>query len=270
MNFAEYPYNTEGVRLPYVVCGIGTMERQNHIIREQGMCVYQLMFTASGCGTVRCRGNEYELPVGTAVILPRDVPHEYFPNDDAPWVNNWVIFGGDGIDSVMEYYGLDGSAPVKLNSLSMIDDIFRRCSAVLRTKDKLCIHRVSPLLCEMINEVYFSASGEDRENEDSKDVLSPVIDYIDKNYSSDITLEELARLAGVGREYFCTIFRRKTGMRPFEYIAAIRIREAKKLLTYTDFTAAEIGKTVGYEDKSYFGRVFKRYAGMPPTAFRGY
>lgn len=101
-------------------------------------------------------------------------------------------------------------------------------------------------------------------------MLSPVIDYIDKNYSSDITLEELARLAGVGREYFCTIFRRKTGMRPFEYIAAIRIREAKKLLTYTELTAAEIGKTVGYEDKSYFGRVFKRYAGMPPTAFRGY
>ena len=270
MNFAEYPYNAEEVRLPYVVCGIGTSDRQNHMIREQGMCVNQLMFTVSGSGTIRCRGKEYALPVGMAAVLPQDIPHEYFPDEGCDWGLSWVIFSGEGIGSVLDYYGLDGSAPIKLSSLILMEDIFHRCSGIIRTKDKLCIHRASSLLCEMITELYVSASGEEKENDENRDILSPVMDHIDKNYSSDITLEELAQLAGVGREYFCTVFRRKTGMRPFEYIAAIRIREAKKLLAYTELPVAEIGRRVGYADKSYFGHVFKRYAGMPPTAFRGY
>ncbi len=269
MNFAEYPYNTEEVRLPYVVCGIGTTDSQEHMIREQGMCVHQLMFTVSGCGIIRCRGKEYPLPVGTAAILPRDIPHEYFSAGDSDWGLSWVIFSGEGVDGVLDFYGFDGSAPVKLSSLILLEDIFHRCSGVIRTKDKLCIHRASSLLCEMINELYFSASGDREENDENRDILTPAMEHIDKNYSSDITLEELAQLSGVGREYFCTLFKRKTGMRPFEYIAAIRIREAKKLLAYTELPVAEIGRRVGYEDKNYFGHVFKRYAGMPPTSFRG-
>ena len=270
MNFAEYPLGTESVRLPYVVCGIGTSDRQNHIVREQGMCVHQLMFTVSGSGTVRCQGKEYALPVGMGVILPQETPHEYFPDEGADWGLSWVIFSGDGINAVLEYYGLDGSAPIKLSSLMLMEDLFHRCSGIIRTKDKLCIHRASSLLCEMINELYFSSSAEDKGKKDKCGDLSEAMEYIHRNYSEDITLEELAGLAGVGREYFCTIFRRKTGMRPFEYIAMIRIREAKKLLSYTELPVAEIGRKVGYADKSYFGHVFKRYSGMSPTSFRGY
>lgn len=270
MNFAEYPLGTEKIRLPYVVCGIGTCDSQNHIIREQGMCVHQLMFTVSGSGTVRCRGNEYALPAGTGVILPQGKAHEYFPDEGTDWGLSWVIFSGDGIDSVLDYYGLDGSAPIKLSSLMLMEDIFHRCSGIIRTKDKFCIHRASPLLCEMINELYLSSAGEEKEKKDNLRALSEAVEYIHKNYAKEITLDELSELTGVGREYFCTLFRRKTGMRPFEYIAMIRIREAKKLLTYTDMPVAEIGRQVGYGDKSYFGHVFKRYSGMSPTSFRGY
>ena len=270
MNFAEYPLNTESVRLTYVVCGIGTSDGQHHIIREQGMCVHQFMFTVSGSGTVRCGDKEYELPAGWGAILPAGISHEYYPHDGAKWVLNWVIFAGEGISDVLDYYELDGSYPVKLSSLMLMEDIFHRCSGIIRTKDRLCIHRASPLLCEMINELYISAAEEAKEESDKNDIISAAMEYIEKNYSSDITLDHLAELSGVGREYFCTIFRRRTGMRPFEYIATVRIREAKKLLAYSELPVSEIGRRVGYADKSYFGHVFKRLSGMSPTSFRGH
>jgi len=270
MGFAEYPFNTEAVKLPYVVCGIGIMDSQPHVVREQGMCVNQLMFTVSGCGRVRCGENEYRLPVGTGVILPEWIPHEYFSEGESDWGLCWLIFSGEGIGKTLEHYGFDGSSPVKLSSPILMEDIFDRCSGIIRSKDSMCIYKAAPLLCEMINELYFSARKSGTEESGERDFLSAVKEYIDKNFSSDITLDELASISGVGREYFCTLFRRKTGMRPFEYIASIRIREAKRLLAYTELPVAEIGKRVGFSDKSYFGHVFKRYAGMPPTAFRGH
>ncbi len=266
---AEYPLIKENIALPYVVCGIGRSACQSHVNREQGMCVHQLMYTVSGKGTVRCMGSEYTLETGQAVVLRKKVPHEYYPSDEIGWGLNWVIFDGCGIDGILDYYGLDGASPVTLTSISAIDDVFRKCFRTLKLRDKFCVRKASPMLDEMLLNVYLSKFDNTSE-QDTDDVLSPAVDYINENYGSTITLEELAKITGVGREYFCSLFRRKFGMRPFEYIAMKRVQTAKELLASTEMSIADIGKIVGYDDKSYFGHVFKRYAGMSPTAFRGY
>jgi YesN/AraC family two-component response regulator len=65
------------------------------------------------------------------------------------------------------------------------------------------------------------------------------------------------------------VFKKYMNLRPFEYLTKKRIQEAKRLLVQTSTPIAKIGKMVGYEDKSYFGYVFKKYEKVTPSEFRG-
>lgn len=53
-----------------------------------------------------------------------------------------------------------------------------------------------------------------------------------------------------------------------EYLTKVRINEAKKLLSTTDLSIKEVSSQVGYQDSSYFGRVFKNVEGVPPSKFK--
>lgn len=76
-------------------------------------------------------------------------------------------------------------------------------------------------------------------------------------------------LAADGLEaYFSTLFKKKEGVSPLDYLTRIRMEAAKDLLRDTDIPASEVSYLVGYEDPRYFYKVFKKYTGQTPTNFR--
>ena len=101
-----------------------------------------------------------------------------------------------------------------------------------------------------------------------KDILQRAVIYMNENYASDITLEELAAISGVTRQHFCRVFKEQMRMRPMEYLARRRMASARNLLLTTEKSIAEIGKAVGYDNPTYFGMVFKKYEGITPTDCR--
>ena len=58
------------------------------------------------------------------------------------------------------------------------------------------------------------------------------------------------------------------GESPYKFLLNIRMTEAKYLLTETSIQIADIAKNVGYDDPYYFSRIFKKYTGQSPSAYR--
>ena len=95
-----------------------------------------------------------------------------------------------------------------------------------------------------------------------------VVDYINFNFASEITMDDLCAVSGVSKQYLCLLFKNTLASRPMEYIAKRRIQAAKELLVSTNKGIEDISEEVGFCTASYFCKLFKRYEGMTPSAFR--
>ena len=95
-----------------------------------------------------------------------------------------------------------------------------------------------------------------------------VLDYIDHNYSSEITLKQLSDEAGMNPGYFCRFFRRMTSRSPMDYLNYQRIEHACYELSHQGRSVTEVAYSCGFNDLSYFIRTFRKYKGVTPGRYR--
>ncbi len=98
--------------------------------------------------------------------------------------------------------------------------------------------------------------------------LRMVKEYIETNLVNEITLSDLAAVAGVSYAHFCRAFHTSVGMASHQYIVRRRIDMAKELLANSKLPIAEIAPTVGFGDQSHLTKHFRRIVGTTPRQFR--
>ena len=99
-------------------------------------------------------------------------------------------------------------------------------------------------------------------------IVSEAKHYIEKNFSKDISLDDVANSVDVSPYYFTRMFKEETGETFIEYLTKIRIGRAKELIQDPYMPIGEIGQAVGYIDPNYFSRIFKKTVGVTPSEFR--
>ena len=98
--------------------------------------------------------------------------------------------------------------------------------------------------------------------------MKAVIEYIDDNFSKQLTLDELSHVAGLSTRYFCSFFKEFTGRTCFDYINSVKMENAAIMLSDRDRSITEISYAAGFEDASYFSRLFKKYMNQSPREYR--
>ncbi len=93
-------------------------------------------------------------------------------------------------------------------------------------------------------------------------------DLADRHYAERVTVEDMARAAGLSRSQFSREFRRAFGESPHVYLLTRRLERAAAMLRYTDRPVAEICLNVGLESLGSFTTSFTRMFGMPPAKYR--
>jgi AraC-like DNA-binding protein len=92
--------------------------------------------------------------------------------------------------------------------------------------------------------------------------------FMEGQYHRFLTLDEIASAAGVTKYHFCRLFAKHTGVTPVQQLTKIRIAEACRLLRQSDQSVAAISSATGFDNGSYFGKVFRRMMGVSPQQFR--
>jgi YesN/AraC family two-component response regulator len=106
-----------------------------------------------------------------------------------------------------------------------------------------------------------------RPNKNSE-LIKNAIHFIAENFSTPLSLEQVAKHVHLNSAYFSTLFKRSTGSSFKEYLNMIRIEESKRLLANTNYSVIDIAIATGFEDQSYFSKVFKKHTGLTPKQYR--
>jgi YesN/AraC family two-component response regulator len=111
------------------------------------------------------------------------------------------------------------------------------------------------------------------ENENQKfseddSLFSKLLQYITQHYNHRLYLNELADQFGLTPNYCCTLFSKIKGMTFSQYVTDLRMAKAASLLKYPDLSINKIALMVGFDDYTYFNKIFKRIFQCTPTEFR--
>lgn len=236
---------------------------------------YELILVQQGTLDLSIDGNVVELNGG-----------------DCAWIGDGVVHGGIPHNCIYECICFDlgtllhdtpvcsRSAAEFLSDKSGFTTVFKKDSDCMMLADKLfeCMETEQHgyewttvgLMWQLMGKMLSLKEQNEYLNKDRGKInrLKNVLTYIRSNYDEEITLPELAQVAGMSPRYFCRAFSKITNKTPIEYLNYYRIEMAGEKLLMTEKTVTEIALSCGFNDLSYFSKMFSKQKGVSPTAYR--
>lgn len=135
---------------------------------------------------------------------------------------------------------------------------------------KSCILQLWKLIYDMLSDssaTEYNISSHSTNLDDQR--VRQAILYIRKHFMEPVTLDEIADSILVSKSECCRCFKRAIGMSPFEYLMKYRIEESTRRMRMNPHeSVSEIAGSVGFNNTSYYNKVFKKFMGRTPTEYR--
>lgn len=126
-------------------------------------------------------------------------------------------------------------------------------------------------LCSVLGDMmeYVMPDVKKTSTDSIRDAVKQAVEYINSHYFEELSLTSLAEQFNVESSYFSKIFRQETGETVMVYITRLRIEKAQEYMKKQEISLTEIAFLVGYDDYTYFSRVFRKMVGKSPRDYRG-
>lgn len=234
----------------------------------------ELMRILKGNSTVQLNDRKYEVTKGDVLFINSEVVHSALPQNCE---YECIVFDPHFVATNSEFEEVIGNIvnhDMFVREFSADEEIKRIINslfdAMKEGKNKFIIAGILyTIFGEIISRNYFDEKLY-TENENAKNIykLKKVLNYIRKTYSQQITLKDMAQVAGVSPKYFCSFFKNMTAKTPVEYLNSYRIEKAAAKLLASDSSVTDIAYSCGFNDLSYFIKVFGDFKGISPKQFR--
>lgn len=228
---------------PYCICVKKIPGAQKHCIERQRGLFSELQSTESFVNTCYAGVKEYVYPVSDGKEFAGLVFVSGYKSENA--VNHYRTlsykFNCSMADLEKEYKQLKNDMPDK----AVVDVM------------------VMPLI-RMLELAYMK----NEETEKALTLTEKIIQYTNRNYFRDITLEDICTEFSCSRSHISHLFKKETGKSFREFLTDVRLQVAKSLLKNSRLTVTEIAYSVGFSDSNYFSNVFKSKEGVSPGKYR--
>ncbi|WP_145949447.1 AraC family transcriptional regulator [Paenibacillus sp. Y412MC10] len=256
--------------LPIFVETIGWNEWQEEFIRPVGYHCYHWLHTTHGEGQFEYSGKTINLTPNRGILLKPGTPHRY-RTISHPWSTYYVTFNGDLAPLIISSLGLATSTLISWEMDSPLSTLHKTSHELADQEFDLNGMLGSVFIYRFLMDLKrYGEIDNQRSISQYAARLTPIFQYLNENYSNPaIGLAQLAELAGVSSQRLNYIFRKATGMSPYQYIIRIRIQKAKELLINKDrLTVKQIAAMVGFTDDSHFVSTFRKIATVTPETYR--
>lgn len=216
---------------------------------------YQLLIILDGNGTLYCNGETHELKKGCAFFTSKHTPSKYVNHNGL--VSAYLTVKGDAMPQLIEHFGWGAFTFFpSVNTEKCTEEIKAIINEYYKTKNE----SVLSALCYSFYISFF-----ERQQENIFASLDKTALFIEKNFNKPLTLDELARINKTSVSKLCHDFKNKYGYTVFQYILNLRLGYAHNLLKSTSsIKTKDVASACGFDDISYFCRLYKKKFGTTP------
>lgn len=251
---------------------------ENYSDDTSGDNMITIIRVLSGALTVTIEKENHTLTRGNAIYIDTNLKHSLFPTDCTYEVVSFCLDIITQKDSVTDefissikhhkYIVYPTSVNTMRYKFNIIDFIFEAMSHKVIGYEYDVIGGLYILYGYILrNKLYQLNSNYIIENKVNSYRYKEIIDYMKNKYMDNITLDSLADLAEMNPRYFCRFFKLNSGLTPINYLNQIRIEKACELLNTGNYTVNEAATATGFNDTSYFIKVFKKQIGITPKLY---
>lgn len=229
---------------------------------------FLIVYTISGKGLLRYENQEYILNAGQCFYINCIHHHYYEALSNNTWEFLWIHFNGNNALGYYEEFAKNGFRILNLCDSLSFEDNLRKIIAINSTRDITTEINTSNYIVNILSELLIQTATNEASLLFIPDSVKAVIKYIDHNFHTKITLNDLEKELGVSKFHISKEFKKYAGTTIGEYIISNRLSSAKELLKYTDLSISEITEQVGINQVSHFINLFKSRENTTPLNFR--
>lgn len=272
---------SEGTRQLLFTLFDSTKKRKTNAFRVHKHPELELGYIKSGSGDYILENKTYRAEPGDLFLVRPNEQH-CVPTIDSPELSSFNIYFTSYFlwHSVSEYVEqsklrmLISGASEPEHRYRGFEEQINEIMALCETEEKAYAsrHRIRLLALRLIVGIasgFVCESGEPFTNVVvHRDDIQNAIGFINDNLTEPITLDDIAKSAGMSRSHFSTIFRGLTGISPYEYLLLQRVERAVVTLRNSDLTILEVAQSCGFRNLANFNKAFRKVTNMTPSDYR--
>ena len=242
---------------------------RNYFTERADSFRYLLFYTLSGCGKLVYEGRTYFLTPNAIAIIYCGTPHRYETLQGEDWDFLWFHYNGSAAASYYKLYNEEELFLYEISPGSREADLVRKITSCPGgysfEKDlvmnqwildlmTLCILSKRKTICQQSPAL--------------TEKLKTALDYMTEHLKEKITISDISHSVYLSQYHFQRLFKKQTGVAPYEYLIHLRINRAKDLLVSTNAGLEDIAASCGFSDSKNLIYNFKRIVHTTPNQYR--
>lgn len=246
----------------------------------------EILAVETGTARVAVNGTDSVVKPGEGCFINTGALHGIWPEGKETCHLHSVVFHprlvGGGVDSILwqRYVGPLLADPCRpFVHFSGTENWEREALRAIRETWQICVdeetgfefearHRLSQLIFLLFQNCPPAEKTPDEKALRDGERIKVMLHYIQAHYDERVTLANIARSAAVSENECLRCFHSTIGSTPIRYLQELRIQRAAELLTSTDRKVSDIGATCGFQEMSYFAKLFREKRGNTPAEYR--
>lgn len=264
----------DGMTAPQLLY-IDTTSAGNHIhCMHKHNRILEILLIQSGHGVYCVEDERYLIESGDVIICNAGSIHDQIPCKAEPYITSCI-----GLTD-LQLHGLPvncliepGSPslfhhPAQFGEIYTLSQFIRRHMQGANQTDRLLCHHLMLCLLELTLQMISVWPRQSPQREEP--LVRQIKKYIDAHYAEDISLNQLSALFYISPYHLSHLFKKHFDYPLMQYVIRRRVGEAQSLLMSTRISVTDVASQTGFADTSHFSKLFVKYVGMSPTAYRKY
>ena len=244
----------------------------------------EIIYILSGSSSQKIDNNTYKATGGDLLFIQLNQVHSFAVEENTkmhyynilidPNLINKSILGSNSffetmllttfediikIDVSNQFISFHGNEKIKIENI--LSEMYYEYEKAPSKNDSVLMGYLMVLFAYIFRKLFPNA-------DDNSTISSDIINYIDNNFTQNITLQDLSHLSLYSPKYFSKLFKKSYGISITDYIQRKRIDMSKSLLLESNFTIDAISEMVGYPNTAHFHKYFKKICGVTPNEYR--